>query len=115
MVTPTSSAPASPDNKPLPEELQRCRPFLERELRALTRVKVVVALGRIAFDTYLAIQGRTKSKFPFEHGGEYSMGPNGPTLIASYHPSQQNTSTGRLTRPMFDAIFLSARRIIGQK
>jgi uracil-DNA glycosylase len=78
-------------------------------------VKVVVALGRIAFDTYLAIRGASKSKYRFEHGVEHSVEPEGPTLIASYHPSQQNTSTGRLTRPMFDAIFLSAGRIINQK
>jgi uracil-DNA glycosylase len=110
---------APPDNKPLPEELARCRPYLERELQALTRVKSVVALGRIAFETYLSIAGVAKSQFPFAHGGEYEVpftqGTGAPVLIASYHPSQQNTSTGRLTRPMFDAIFQRARHIVEQK
>ena len=108
---------APPDNKPTPEELRRCRPYLEREIAALPRLNTVVALGRIAFDTLLAIladQGAiaSRSGFAFEHGIVHRLGPKLPVLIASYHPSQQNTSTGRLTRPMFDAVFTQARQII---
>ncbi len=107
---------APPDNKPTREELSRCRPFLERELDALQNVRVVVALGSIAFQTYLSIlrdRGFIKSlsEFKFGHAAEYRPTPNGPILIASYHPSQQNTSTGKLTREMLRAVFERASKL----
>lgn len=107
---------APPDNKPSREELSNCRPYLLREFSLLNRVKVVVALGRIAFDTYLACRKEQlaptlKKALRFGHGLVYHL-PEGATLIASYHPSQQNTLTGRLTRPMFHAVFRKARRWI---
>jgi uracil-DNA glycosylase family 4 len=106
---------APPDNRPTREELARCRPYLERELELLRRVRVVVALGGIAFRTYLAILRdggliRSAAAFPFAHGAEYRPVPGGPVLIASYHPSQQNTSTGKLTRQMLRAVFERAKR-----
>jgi uracil-DNA glycosylase family 4 len=105
---------APPDNKPSPEELRRCRPFLERELELLENVEVVVALGKVAFDSYLGIlkdRGEITrlADFRFGHGALY---PLRPALLASYHPSQQNTSTGRLTQAMLDEIFAQAARII---
>lgn len=108
---------APPDNKPLPEELRACRPYLERELELLANVRVVVVLGRIAFDTYLGIlreQGRIEraGAFLFGHGAVHPLGRGLPVLLCSYHPSQQNTSTGRLTRPMLLEVFTKAREII---
>lgn len=108
---------APPDNKPALDEIRHCRPYLERELELLKRVKVVVALGRLAFDHYLGIlqeQGKIarRSAFVFGHDAAYETGPGQPLLISSYHPSQQNTSTGKLTEPMFRAIFERARKRI---
>ena len=110
---------APPDNKPLPEELARCRPYLERELALLKEVRVVVALGGIALRAYLGIlrnRGAIKSMaaFPFGHNRVYHFDsvrprPGLPVLIASYHPSQQNTSTGKLTPAMLRAVFEQAR------
>jgi len=110
---------APPDNKPLPEELRNCRPYLERELALLRDLRVVVALGRIAFDAYLTIrrdQGiiRSRAAFPFGHNQEFRIAPGQPVLLASYHPSQQNTSTGKLTDQMLTAVFRRARAIIGR-
>lgn len=107
---------APPDNKPLPSEFRNCRPYLERELDLLKNLRVVVALGRIAFDTYLAIlrdRGviRSRSEYSFGHDREYGLSP---VLISSYHPSQQNTSTGKLTAEMLHAVFARARRLCGQ-
>jgi len=107
---------APPDNKPAPEELANCRVYLERELDLLKQVRVVVALGKLAFDTYLKIlrdRGRIKSLTPFAfgHGAEHRIGEGVPLLIASYHPSQQNTSTGKLTAEMLRAVFERARQI----
>ncbi len=105
---------APPDNKPLPEERTRCRPFLERELDALLpRVRCIVALGKYAFDQVVRVlgdRGVTADPAPsrFSHGSEAGIGP-GRILLASYHPSQQNTFTGKLTRPAFDAIWKRAR------
>lgn len=106
---------APPDNKPLPEELANCAPFLERELEGLNKARVIVALGKIGFDAYLNYLkrlGKLESKKPyiFKHGAKYSM-PDGRTLLASYHPSNQNTQTGKLTRPMFVRIFKEAARL----
>ena len=106
---------APPGNKPAPIEIQNCRPYLERELELLKNVHVVVALGRLAFDVYLYIlraQGRIarRSAFKFAHGEEYRTAAEAPVLIGSYHPSQQNTFTGKLTPAMFQAVFRTARR-----
>ena len=108
---------APPDNKPLPEEIRNCRPYLERELELLRNVKVVIALGKLAFDGYLTIlrdAGKVASRagFVFAHDREYSTGPGQPALISSYHPSQQNTSTGKLTPEMFRAVFEHATRLL---
>jgi uracil-DNA glycosylase family 4 len=101
---------APPGNKPAKEELARCREYLEREIDLLKEVKVVVALGSIAFQTYLAIlrdrgQIQRLSAFKFGHGVEYRPVAAGPALIGCYHPSQQNTSTGRLTHEMLREVF----------
>lgn len=111
---------APPDNKPTPEELRNCRPFLERELELLTNLRVVVVLGKIAFDTYLDVlkrQGKIRSRaaFAFGHNREFGTGPGQPLLISSYHPSQQNTSTGKLTERMLLDVFEHARARMGAK
>ncbi|MGC1462365.1 MAG: uracil-DNA glycosylase [Terracidiphilus sp.] len=108
---------APPANKPSPEELRNCAPWLDEEFRLLKNLRVVVCLGRIAFDGLLARQQRTgalpvRSGFVFTHGAEYSL-PAGLTVIASYHPSLQNTNTGKLTRPMFLSVFQRARQLAG--
>ena len=109
---------APPDNKPLPEELANCAPYLERELDGLKNLKVIVALGKIGFDAYLNFLKRrgvisTKVHYAFRHAARYQM-PNGMILLASYHPSNQNTNTGKLTRQMFVEIFQEARRLADQ-
>ncbi|MFZ5814338.1 MAG: uracil-DNA glycosylase [Bacillota bacterium] len=104
---------APPDNKPLPAELEACRPFLEQELALLPNLKVVLALGKIAFDAYLKLrrqQGYQLGRPTFAHGAEYPF-DGLPTLLCSYHPSRQNTNTGVLTRPMWEAIFQRARQL----
>ncbi|MFN7933593.1 MAG: uracil-DNA glycosylase [Bryobacteraceae bacterium] len=106
---------APPDNKPSKEELANCRPYLERELTLLRDVSVVVALGRVAFDTYLSIAGARKSAFVFGHGAVHSLGDGRPVLISSYHPSQQNTSTGKLTHEMLLATFQAARDLLADR
>ena len=103
---------APPLNKLLPAEIVNCRPFLLNELKLLRRVRVVVGLGKIGFDAACAsfhdLGLRDQAvRLPFSHGAEYAIGPK-LTLLASFHPSQQNTFTGRLTEPMFDAIFRRA-------
>lgn len=108
---------APPDNKPLLDEIRNCRPYLEKELELFSSLKVVVALGRLAFDVYLAIlrdQGKIvrRSAFIFGHNAEHHTGTGQPQLISSFHPSQQNTSTGKLTESMFRAVFLRARSIL---
>jgi uracil-DNA glycosylase family 4 len=106
---------APPDNKPLPIELANCSEYLDRELALLRNTKVVVALGKIGFDSYLAHLRRTKvvlrtTGLTFGHSAKYEL-PNGVTLLASYHPSNQNTATGKLTAEMFEAIFRKAKTI----
>jgi uracil-DNA glycosylase family 4 len=107
---------APPDNKPLPSELANCTEYLDRELALLRKMKVVVALGRIGFEAYLAHLRRTKvlsrtTGLSFRHATQYEL-PNGVLLLASYHPSNQNTATGKLTAEMFEAIFRSAKGLI---
>jgi len=109
---------APPENKPTPQELRNCRPFFERELELLTNVKVVVALGKIAFDIYLDVLKAhgliaTRGPFVFGHDVQYRIAPGQPVLVASYHPSQQNTSTGKLTEKMLTDVFRRARRLAG--
>jgi uracil-DNA glycosylase len=97
---------APPANKPLPDERDRCRPFLERELAVLDDVRVVVCLGAFAYGAFASIVGlRPRPKFG--HGVEAAL-PGGRTVVCSFHPSQQNTFTGRLTEPMLDAVFARA-------
>jgi uracil-DNA glycosylase len=105
---------APPDNKPTPEEFRNCRGYFERELDLLANVRVVVALGKMAFDVYLSVlrdRGviRSRAAFPFAHNAEHLTAPGQPLLISSYHPSQQNTSTGKLTDTMLRDVFLRAR------
>ncbi|MHB8735475.1 MAG: uracil-DNA glycosylase [Terriglobales bacterium] len=109
---------APPGNKPLPEEFARCRPFLGEEMRALPRLCAVIALGRLAHDQLLALwvaEGRIarRATYPFAHGGEATL-PDGLHLLGSYHPSQQNTFTGRLTAEMLDAVLERARALAAQ-
>jgi len=104
---------APPDNKPKRSELQNCAPYLDQEIALLTNLKVVVCLGRIAFDGYLEHLVRTaqnvrKPRFKFAHGAEYAL-PGGRYLVASFHPSLQNTNTGKLTRGMLFDVFERAR------
>ena len=106
---------APPDNKPTPEEVANCRPHLDAELAALPRVRVVVGLGRIAFDAYLQLlkqRGVAMRPRPaFGHGVVHQL-PNGQTLIGCYHPSRQNTNTGRLTARMMDDVFRFTQRAL---
>jgi len=109
---------APPDNKPTPDEIRNCRPYLERELELLARLRVVVALGRIAFDNYLDLlkargQISSRSAFPFGHNRQFRIGAALPILLSSYHPSQQNTSTGKLTQQMLLDVFLAAKELAG--
>jgi uracil-DNA glycosylase family 4 len=106
---------APPDNKPLPEELANCAPYLDREIAGLKRLKVIVALGKIGFDAYLNYLKRlglvkVRSLYEFGHGKKYRL-PDGKVILASYHPSNQNTQTGKLTRKMFVDIFEHAARL----
>jgi uracil-DNA glycosylase family 4 len=118
---------APPANKPTPQELAECSYFLDREVAGLERVKVVVALGKIGFDAYLNYAKRSlspssaknaqrsgtgfsKQLYLFKHGAGYRL-PDGKVLLASYHPSNQNTQTGKLTRKMFVEIFKEAARL----
>ncbi|HKB25500.1 MAG TPA: uracil-DNA glycosylase [Methylomirabilota bacterium] len=107
---------APPANKPTPGEMARCEPYLLEELRLLDRVRVVVGLGRIGWQAYLRARralGRPRPARPpvFGHGAATTFA-DGITLIASYHPSQQNTFTGKLTRPMLRSVFRRARRLL---
>jgi uracil-DNA glycosylase family 4 len=106
---------APPDNKPTPQELAECSQFLDREIAGLRGVKVIVALGKIGFDAYLNYLKRHgvlagRQPYLFKHGASYRL-PDGKMLLASYHPSNQNTQTRKLTREMFVAIFKAAARI----
>ncbi len=113
---------APPDNKPLPQELRNCSQYFDEEVALLPRLRVFVCLGKIAFDGvtgHLLRTGRIKSRAGciFAHGAEYELPlqPGKPQqyIVASYHPSLQNTNTGRLTRPMFLKIFQRARELSG--
>lgn len=108
---------APPQDKPLPQEIRNCASFLACEIEALSEVRVVVCLGKVAFDGYLAYLLHAgviarKSAYRFAHGAEYAL-PNGVHLLASYHPSLRNTNTGRLDRPKFTRVFLRAKELAG--
>lgn len=119
---------APPDNKPQPDEIENCRGFLRQELRALPNVKAVLVFGRIALDGYRTVLRETtgptlaSGETPFIHGAAYDLksesgarpGPTPPRLFISYHPSRQNTQTGRLTETMFDAVFENIRAFLDQ-
>jgi uracil-DNA glycosylase family 4 len=101
-----------PDNKPDRSEINNCLPYLYQEIRLMKSLQGFVALGRIAFDNLLRIyreRGTAVPRFEFKHGGVYQLGDAMPWLVASYHPSQQNTQTGRLTAAMFDEIWQKAK------
>jgi uracil-DNA glycosylase len=100
---------APPGNQPLPEERDACAPFLRRELAAITGARVVVCLGGFGYDAACRHFGVTPRP-RFGHGVEVPL-PAGPTLLCSFHPSQQNTFTGRLTEPMLDAVFARAAEL----
>jgi uracil-DNA glycosylase family 4 len=108
---------APPDNKPLPQEIRNCLPYLEREL-ALVRPRAILALGGIALNTYLDLlkgQGRIASRaaYPFAHGAFFLLPGELPRVFAAYHPSQQNTQTGRLTPVMFASVLKKIRKFLG--
>ncbi len=104
---------APPANRPTPDERDRCRPYLAREVALLEQVEVVVALGQFAHDVVCALFGATRPRPRFAHRAEHPLpGGRGLVLVDSFHPSQQNTFTGRLTEPSFDAVFARARALI---
>jgi uracil-DNA glycosylase len=108
---------APPGNKPTTEELRNCAPWLDEEMRLLNELRVVVCLGRIAFDGLLAHAARrgelkARTGLNFTHGGEYKL-PGGLIAITSYHPSLQNTNTGKLTKAMLLKVFKRARKLAG--
>ena len=109
---------APPANKPTPDEVARCAPYLLEELRLLDRVRVVVGLGRIGWQAYLrarrALGAPRPVRAPLFGHGVLTTFEDGVTLIACYHPSQQNTFTGKLTRPMLRQVFEKARRLISR-
>lgn len=108
---------APPGNRPLPIELARCRPYIQTELENLPRIRVVLVLGRIAHDAFLRAAGwweelSARERPSFSHGASAIL-PDGKRLISSYHPSRQNTNTGKLTRKMWYGVFRSVRGMLG--
>ncbi len=108
---------APPGNKPMPDEISNCAPYLDEEVAALSNLQVVVCLGKIAFDGFVQHLLRTgqiarRGQMIFAHAAEFPL-PGGRFLLASYHPSLQNTNTGKLTEPMFLKIFNRARELAG--
>jgi uracil-DNA glycosylase family 4 len=114
---------APPGNRPTLEELHRCRSFLVAELELLPRARVILALGRVAHDAWLKASGwwdrlTPRERPAFAHGAEWAppqTGASDITLVSSYHPSRQNTNTGKLTQPMWYAVFERARAILGRE
>lgn len=107
---------APPQNKPTPQEIVRCAPFLDRELAALRQVRVVVVLGKIAFDAYLNYLKRrgllsSKAGFVFAHAAQYAL-PDQRIMLCAYHPSLQNTNTGKLTEKMLLDVFVTAKKLM---
>ena len=109
---------APPENKPLPVEIENCRGYLLDEMEILTRIEVVLALGKIGFDAALRLLSDRGATIPrprprFAHGAVVRPGNEYPVLVASYHPSQQNTQTGRLTEEMLDEVIAQAKCFSG--
>ncbi|HLF92785.1 MAG TPA: uracil-DNA glycosylase [Planctomycetota bacterium] len=105
---------APPGNKPTPGELAECRSYLDEEIRHFADVRVYLALGRIAHEATLRCLGLRLRDFPFGHSAEHAL-TDGRILLDSYHPSRQNTNTGRLTKPMWRAVFRRAAALMGSK
>ena len=103
---------APPSNRPLPAERDNCLPYAVEELRLLAGVRVVVCLGGFAWDSALRLVSAPRPRPRFAHAGEHRLA-DGRTLLGCYHPSQQNTFTGRLTEPMLDGVFVRARELAG--
>ncbi|NJD60085.1 MAG: uracil-DNA glycosylase [Anaerolineales bacterium] len=104
-----------PDNKPTRVEMDNCRPYLNQEIKLMQNLQGIVALGRIGFDNARRIYrewGHIIPNYKFKHGESYQLGEGLPWLVASYHPSQQNTQTGRLTVEMFDAVWHKAKTLL---
>jgi uracil-DNA glycosylase family 4 len=111
---------APPLNKPSPEELRNCQPYFKQELEILTHVGAVLVLGRIAFEAYLRVVGQAenfprRSTLVFSHGASLALPAGLPRLFCSYHPSQQNTQTGRLTAEMFQQVLCDIRDFLGSR
>lgn len=102
---------APPENKPTPEEIQTCLPYLQEEMRILNSVKIYLALGQIGLSGLWKTLQINRARPRFGHGEEATL-PDGRIILMSYHPSQQNTFTGRLTQPMWDGIFSRAKEIL---
>ncbi len=102
-----------PENKPTPAEAGNCRIFLNANLEAMPKLKVIIALGRIAHDNAIRALKLKASELPFAHAAEHAL-PRGMALVDSYHCSRYNTNTGRLTVPMFDEVFARARRLMAR-
>jgi len=110
---------APPENKPTPEEIRNCCGYFQRELEIL-QPKAVLALGKIAWDTYLGILKKgskivSLAQFPFGHGAEAELGAGQPKLFGVYHPSQQNTQTGKVTAAMYDRVLKRIRKFVEEK
>jgi len=104
-----------PGNKPMPDEIAHCLPYLGQEIDLLQHLQGIIALGRIAFDNTLGLfraRGNSIPHLDFAHGGHYQLGVDLPWMLASYHPSRQNTQTGRLTVEMFDEIWAEAKTFL---
>jgi uracil-DNA glycosylase len=111
---------APPQNKPTPMEIRKCLPFLERELELLQHTTAVLVLGRLAFDGYLRLVRQKaplprRKQMPFHHGAVYELPSPLPRLFCSYHPSQHNTQTGRLTYSMFQKVLGEIQKYLGSE
>ena len=111
---------APPGNRPRPREFSNCRDYLDREISLLPRVRAILALGQLAHNAYLNVLRSGGARFlkkdaSFAHGAEYRLPGSGPTLLCSYHPSRQNTQTGRLTKPMMIAVLHRAKGLVGHR
>lgn len=106
-----------PNDKPTRQEIENCSEYLQEELKLLSRAKVVLALGKVAFDSYIRIMKERygiNGKFKFEHGKKYSFPKENFVIFASYHPSPRNTNTGKLTSEMFSAVLRRIRKTVDQ-
>ena len=120
LTAPVRCAP--PDNRPSVDELRRCLPFLEQEMALLDRAQVIVALGHFAYDACRRLlagrlspeQRQRLRRTPFAHGAVIPLAPAAPHLVLSYHPSRQNTQTGRLTPAMMDRVFETVRQLLAE-